>query len=52
MRKALAWVTSLCLASSLFGMPAVSFAEEDSASRQTAEETNQNDNARRLDARG
>lgn len=45
MRKALAWVTSLCLASSLFGMPAVSFAEEDSASRQTAEETNQNDNA-------
>lgn len=41
MRKALAWVTSLCLASSLFGMPAMSFAEEDGASRQTADETNQ-----------
>lgn len=52
MRKALAWVTSLCLASSLFGMPAVSFAEEDSASRQTAEETNQNDSSASTEQEG
>ena len=45
MRKALAWVTSLCLASSLFGMPAMSFAEEDGASRQTADQTNDNASA-------